>query len=207
MFNKSIKDTATPPAGGPTPGGAPAASPTPAPAPAPAPNLSQNQTQNMPMESRRPTQVTASVLGSDLVIKGGIEGRGEIQLQGRAWGDVKVERLVVGDAAELEGSVDAVVVEVRGRVAGSITARQVRLLPSARVEGDITYEQLAIELGAQFEGRCIRSKAKAAAAPLPAPAANAAAPADEFSDEAFGAKPAAEAKPAEPQKPEPAKAG
>jgi cytoskeletal protein CcmA (bactofilin family) len=168
MFNKSIKDTALPPAGGATPGG-------PAPVTA-APNLSQNAAP----DARRERQVTASVLGSDLVIKGGIEGRGEIQLQGRAWGDVKVERLVVGDAAELEGSVDAVVVEVRGRVAGSITARQVRLLPSARVEGDITYEQLAIELGAQFEGRCIRNKTAAAAAPLPLPS-----PAEEFSDEEF----------------------
>ena len=177
MFNKSIKDTALPPAGGATPGG-----PTP-PAPAPAPDLSQN-TMNQP---RRTNQVTASVLGSDVVIKGGLEGRGEIQLQGRAWGDVKVERLIVGDAAELEGSVDAVMVEVRGRVAGSITARQVRLLPTARVEGDITYEQLAIELGAQFEGRCIRTKSAAPPLPLPKPA-------DEFSDEEFGA-PAAETEP------------
>ena len=174
MFNKSIRDTALPPAGGAAPGG------TVTPAPTPGQDLSQNAYD----QTRRTGQVTASVLGSDLVIKGGIEGRGEIQLQGRAWGDVKVERLVVGDAAELEGSVDAVVVEVRGRVAGSITARQVRLLPTARVEGDITYEQLAIELGAQFEGRCIRNKTAAAPLPLPSPE-------DNFSDEAFGAEPAA----------------
>jgi cytoskeletal protein CcmA (bactofilin family) len=206
MFNKSIKDTAPPPAGGPTPGGQ---APQP-PAPAPAQSADAGQNQAAQQQQRRPNQVTASVLGSDLVIKGGIEGRGEIQLQGRAWGDVKVERLIVGDAAELEGSVDAVMVEVRGRVAGSINARQVRLLPTAKVEGDITYEQLAIELGAQFEGRCIRQKA--AAPSLPKPAAAAAAtpastpPADEFSDEAFGAPvgsgapaasgPAPEAKPA-----------
>ena len=206
MFNKSIKDTALPPAGGPPSGGA---APQPA-APAPAQGPDAGQTA-MNQQQRRPP-VTASVLGSDLVIKGGIEGRGEIQLQGRAWGDVKVERLIVGDAAELEGSVDAVMVEVRGRVAGSITARQVRLLPTAKVEGDITYEQLAIELGAQFEGRCIRNKS--AAAPLPLPKAEAPAAAtsgDEFSDEAFGAPPAAETKPAQPaqgqQPAQPAKAG
>jgi cytoskeletal protein CcmA (bactofilin family) len=49
-------------------------------------------------------------------------------------------------------------VEVRGRVTGSIAARQVKLLPSAKVEGDITYEQLSIDNGAHFEGRCIKSK-------------------------------------------------
>jgi cytoskeletal protein CcmA (bactofilin family) len=136
--------------------------------------------------------MTASVLGSDLVIKGGIEGSGEIQLQGRAWGDVKVDRLIVGDTAELEGSVDAVVVEVRGRVAGSINARQVRLLPSARVEGDITYEQISIELGAQYEGRCIRSKTTTPS-PLPLPA-----PEHEFSDAEFGAEPLSQAAEREP---------
>jgi cytoskeletal protein CcmA (bactofilin family) len=117
-------------------------------------------------QTRKPAERAASVLGADLVIKGGIEGRGEIQLQGRAWGDVKVERLVVGEQAELEGAVEAASVEVRGRVMGSITARQVRLAPSARVEGDITYEQLAIEMGAQFEGKCIRTKATAQTAPI-----------------------------------------
>jgi len=120
-------------------------------------------------ERRRVDQPAASVIASDLLIKGGIEGRGEIQLQGKAWGDVKVERLMVGESAMLEGSVEAVVVEVRGKVTGSITARQVRLLSSARVEGDITYEQLSIENGAHFEGRCIKSKTESKG-PLPAPA-------------------------------------
>jgi cytoskeletal protein CcmA (bactofilin family) len=112
----------------------------------------------------------ASVIAPDLLIKGGIEGRGEIQLQGKAWGDVKVERLMVGEAATLEGSVEAVVVEVRGRVTGSISARQVKLHPSAKVEGDITYEQLSIDNGAFFEGRCIKSKGDAPGAAAAAPA-------------------------------------
>jgi cytoskeletal protein CcmA (bactofilin family) len=104
----------------------------------------------------------ASVIAPDLLIKGGIEGRGEIQLQGKAWGDVKVERLMVGEAATLEGSVEAIVVEVRGHVTGSISARQVKLHPSAKVEGDITYDQLSIDNGAFFEGRCIKNKGDAA---------------------------------------------
>ena len=150
MFSKPSKDTSFAPLG-------PVSEPQPAPRPEPQP-------------PRRTTpERTASVIGSDLLIKGGIEGRGEIQLQGRAWGDVKVERLIVGDTAHLEGSIDAAYVEVRGHVVGAITARQVRLFPSARVEGDITYEQLAIEMGAQFEGRCVQNRATNQTLPLPAP--------------------------------------
>ena len=165
MFNKAAKD---PGAGAPRPV-EPAPQPTFSPPPA-------NQTRKQP-------ERIASVLGADLVIKGGIEGRGEIQLQGRAWGDVKVDRLVVGEAAELEGAIEAASVEVRGRVIGSITARQVRLMPTARVEGDITYELMQIEQGAQFEGKCIRTKATAAAVvAAPSAAAAPAAPSepDEF---------------------------
>lgn len=114
----------------------------------------------------------SSVLGPDLNIRGGIEGRGEIQLQGRAWGDVKVERLIVAEPAELEGSVAANVVEVRGRVKGAIEAHSVRLLASARVEGDITYETLEIEAGAQFEGRCVRAASSQAKPEVPPPAAS-----------------------------------
>ena len=106
----------------------------------------------------------ASVIGPALAIRGGSEGRGTIHLQGRAWGDVKVENLMVGEAAALEGSVIAAIVEVRGRVTGSIDALNVRLLPSAQVDGDITYETLHIEPGASFEGRCIKTKPVAAAA-------------------------------------------
>ena len=167
MFNKPSRDGGSPAPQSHNPTPQQAYTPPPAaPAPAGAP-------------ARKPPERAASVLGADLVIKGGIEGRGEIQLQGRAWGDVKVERLVVGEAAELEGAVEAASVEVRGRVMGSITARQVRLMPSARVEGDITYEQLSIEMGAQFEGKCIRNKSTASALPLPAPTQTAAT-ADEF---------------------------
>jgi cytoskeletal protein CcmA (bactofilin family) len=104
------------------------------------------------------------MLGADLLIKGGIEGRGDIQLHGRAWGDVKVERLLVAETAELEGSVEAVVVEVRGRVLGPINARYVKLSRGCQVQGDVTYESLAIEEGAQFEGACKLSKAARAAA-------------------------------------------
>jgi cytoskeletal protein CcmA (bactofilin family) len=108
-----------------------------------------------------------SVLGSDLVIRGGIEGAAEVQLYGRTFGDVAVERLLVGESAELEGAVDAVVVEVRGRVIGPITARQVVLMPSARVEGDITYDVLHIQEGALIEGRCTRVKSRPAATARP----------------------------------------
>ena len=49
-------------------------------------------------------------------------------------------------------------VEVRGHVVGTVTAKQIRLYAGAHVEGDITHEQLAIEIGASFQGRSLKFK-------------------------------------------------
>ena len=67
-----------------------------------------------------------------------------------------VARLAIGETGRIEGSVQADVVEVRGRVTGAITAKQVRLYASAHVDGDITHEQLTMEAGAYFQGRSLR---------------------------------------------------
>jgi hypothetical protein len=129
MFKQTPKDLPSPqPGDAPKLDAAPEAQPTtPAPQPAPTPPIIPAAAAPAPTSSTpisggtafssaapaRPAgSAAASIIAPDLLIKGGIEGRGEIQLQGKAWGDVKVERLMVGEAATLEGSVEAIVVEV-----------------------------------------------------------------------------------------------
>ncbi len=51
---------------------------------------------------------------------------------------------------------------------GSVSAKQVRLYGTAVVDGDITHEQLAMESGAQFQGRSLKFQ-------RPAPTASASA--------------------------------
>jgi cytoskeletal protein CcmA (bactofilin family) len=115
----------------------------------------------------------ASLLAQNLVVEGSIQSDSEVQIDGLVRGDVRVEKLAIGETGRVEGQVTAEVVEVRGRVVGGIMAKQVRLYGAASVEGDITAEQLAIEPGASFEGRSIKLQrqkpAAAAAAPAPPP--------------------------------------
>jgi len=54
------------------------------------------------------------------------------------------------------GTVAAERVIVRGRIAGVIRGATVTLQSSSRVEGDIHHMSLAIEQGAEFDGRCRR---------------------------------------------------
>ena len=117
-----------------------------------------------------------SSFGAGLIIEGNITGAGDLVLEGTVHGDVKVSHLTVGESGNIEGKVEADTVEVRGRVVGSIKGTQVKLQATAYVEGDITHEQLAIDVGAYFQGRCLQTRpapgASAAVAPInAAPAA------------------------------------
>ncbi|HRD26823.1 MAG TPA: polymer-forming cytoskeletal protein [Caulobacter sp.] len=134
MFSKQTK---TPP------------KPTAASAPAPAP------TPQAPEPPKARPKV-ASLISDGITIEGGVVGDGELQIDGVVRGDVRVGRLTVGDTGHIEGSVYAEAAEVRGRVIGSVTAKQVRLYGTAYVDGDITHEQLAMETGAFFQGRSLK---------------------------------------------------
>jgi cytoskeletal protein CcmA (bactofilin family) len=105
-----------------------------------------------------------------MVLEGDISGGGEIQVEGTIKGDVRVEHVTVGDGGAVEGGIYAEIVEVRGKVSGSITAKQVRLYGACHVDGDITHEQLAMETGAFFQGRSLRLQRPAASTATVAPA-------------------------------------
>ena len=71
-------------------------------------------------------------------------------------GDIVIGHLSIGETGCVKGAITAASIEVRGRVVGSITARMVRLVATARVEGDMTLEHFEAEKGASFEGRCMK---------------------------------------------------
>lgn len=118
---------------------------------------------------RRAPPKVASLLSADLVIEGAVTGEGELQIDGVVRGDVRVGRLTVGETGHIDGAIHAEAVEVRGRVVGSITSKQVRLYGTSYVDGDITHEQLAMETGAFFQGRSLKFQ-RPAPVPVPAPA-------------------------------------
>ncbi|ALL13497.1 bactofilin family protein [Caulobacter henricii] len=119
---------------------------------------------------RKVAPKVASLISADITIEGGVTGDGELQIDGVVRGDVRVGRLTVGETGHVEGSVYAEAVEVRGRVVGAITSKQVRLYGTSYIDGDITHEQLAMETGAFFQGRSLKFQRPAhQPAPVPTP--------------------------------------
>jgi cytoskeletal protein CcmA (bactofilin family) len=113
---------------------------------------------------------TASLLAADLTFEGNLIGSGDLHIDGTVRGDVKVGRLTVGETGNVEGGIQADYVEVRGRVVGAVSGKQVKLMGTAFVDGDISHEQLSIDVGAYFQGRCLQSRKSEAAPSVSAPA-------------------------------------
>lgn len=130
-----------------------------------------------PAPSAAPSARGLSTLSSDLQFEGNVTGTGDLQIDGQIRGDVRVGRLIVGETGAIEGNVSADYIEVRGRIVGGVAGKQVKLISTAYVDGDITAEQLSIDIGAYFQGRCIQGRRDAPAA---APAPQAAAPQPTF---------------------------
>jgi len=148
---------------------------------APSTAMSQTMTPLMqdtplPMPSAAPVPPArpkpASMIAQGVTIRGDVLGDGELHLDCVVVGDIRVGKLILGPNARVEGAVAAQAIEVHGHVKGAVTAQAVRLFGTSRVEGDITHEQLAMETGADFEGRSLKFQRQAVAAPqAPAPAA------------------------------------
>lgn len=139
----------------PAPGGSPAAAPRVAAAPAPSSSSSRG----------------LSTLSADLQFDGNISGAGDLQIDGSIKGDVRVGRLIVGETGAVEGNVSADYVEVRGRIVGAVAGKQIKLIATAYVDGDITAEQLSIDIGAYFQGRVLQGRREAPPAATPRAAA------------------------------------
>lgn len=152
--------------------------------------------------SQSPSPVVSSrglsTLSSDLQFEGSVSGAGDLQVDGSVKGDIRVGRLIVGETGAVEGNVTADYLEVRGRIVGSVTGKQVKLVSTAYVDGDINAEQLSIDIGAYFQGRVLQSRREAPVA-APAPAAARPTPAPAPAADAFSAPPRpAEEKPVIP---------
>jgi len=100
-----------------------------------------------------------SVISNDLKIIGQglkIISQGTLQVDGEVEGDVAGSEVIIGEQGKVTGTVAAERVIVRGKISGVIRGMTVALQASARVEGDIHHMSLAIEQGAEFDGRCRR---------------------------------------------------
>lgn len=96
-----------------------------------------------------------AVIGRTTRVRGRVSGDGDLMVEGSVEGDISLQGdLVVGEGARAASNVDAGAVTVRGELEGDVNARGVvRIESSAKVRGDMHGESIAIEEGAEYQGR------------------------------------------------------
>jgi cytoskeletal protein CcmA (bactofilin family) len=101
------------------------------------------------------TEPRESVIATDLLIEGKIEGSGHVRIAGRFKGDVKVDgNLTLEKGAQLHGQVQAGVVIVAGELHGNIdSAKRVELQEGGVINGDVKAGSLTVAAGSRMRGQ------------------------------------------------------
>jgi cytoskeletal protein CcmA (bactofilin family) len=110
-----------------------------------------------------------------VVIRGDVEFSGGLYVEGTILGKVIASEgaanatLTLAEQGHIEGEIRAHVVVVSGRLDGDVHATErVELTPTARVTGNIHYQVVEMNAGAQLTGRLIHGTGQMAALPPPA---------------------------------------
>ncbi|MCY4031847.1 MAG: polymer-forming cytoskeletal protein [Hyphomicrobiales bacterium] len=97
-----------------------------------------------------------SLISADLCITGDVVSNGEVHIEGKIEGVIRVKHLTIGEKAQIIGSVTGNDVVISGRVSGDVRANKLHLGKNANVEGDLEHNSLSMEAGATLEGKCHR---------------------------------------------------
>ena len=132
------------------------------------------------------TATTKNILNTDVEIKGNLKFTGELTFEGKLEGEINTDgTLHLGDAAVVNGNINAGSVIVRGKINGNIVAKdKIEIKAKTELFGDIRSTKLAIEEGVTFVGKTEVNPNKVApsapsaprSTPPPAPASSSAAP-------------------------------
>ena len=97
-----------------------------------------------------------NLIGVGTTIVGDVTSSGDIRIDGSLSGSVNTKgKVVVGTTGMVEGNVNASNADVSGELNGAISVSELLSLKStAKLDGDIIANKLAIEPGASFTGSC-----------------------------------------------------
>ncbi len=99
-------------------------------------------------------QEISTIIGAGYIFTGELTGSSIIRIEGKIIGNVHVESgVVLGENGEIEGDIHTKSAIIYGAVSGNVHADQLEIKKTGRIAGDITTNNLEIELGAQYNGR------------------------------------------------------
>ncbi|WP_045737659.1 polymer-forming cytoskeletal protein [Xanthomonas sp. MUS 060] len=107
--------------------------------------------------------VVDTLIGAQVVIRGDLMFSGGLYVEGRILGKVIAEEgvpamLTLSEHGSIEGEIRAPVVVINGQMIGDVHATErVELAPKARVQGNVHYQVVEMNAGAQLTGCLIHA--------------------------------------------------
>lgn len=99
-----------------------------------------------------------SFIGPEMSVTGDIDAGGDLHVDGKILGDVRCASLTLGESGEIRGNIVAETARLAGLVDGAVEAGTLTLDHNARITGDVLYEMLSVNSGADVEGRFKRRR-------------------------------------------------
>ena len=97
-----------------------------------------------------------NIIGEGSILTGNLNSSGNIRLEGKVKGDItSSSKVACGETSIVDGNVTADNAEIAGKVTGKVNVNDLLILKSsAKIQGDISTNNLVIESGATFNGAC-----------------------------------------------------
>ena len=93
-----------------------------------------------------------SVILNHTILKGQLNDKDSVSIDGTFIGDIKAEEIIVKDLGNINGNLNANTnIEVNGEVIGDLSSDKIHLTSSAKVRGKLSHKNLAVDEGAQLE--------------------------------------------------------
>jgi len=95
---------------------------------------------------------TPTIISKDLKIQGELYSGGIIEIQGSINGTINGNSVILREDGTVTGAVFAENFNIRGRFEGNIKAKFISISSKAKVRGEVEYETLSVEDGANIDG-------------------------------------------------------
>ncbi|TAG03893.1 MAG: polymer-forming cytoskeletal protein [Betaproteobacteria bacterium] len=119
-------------------------------------------------KSHVPQKQIDSLIGASTTIRGDIDFVGGLRVDGKVQGHIHchndgVATLVISEKAQVDGEIRVSHVVIDGTVNGPVYATEyLELLPNAKINGDVSYKTLEMQVGAVVDGRLLHIQSERA---------------------------------------------
>lgn len=120
------------------------------------------------------TTNVSTIIGEGTVIQGDIIYAGGLHIDGRVEGNVSAEvgsttTLTLSKLGSIHGCVNVPTVVIDGEVQGDVTASErVQLIANSRITGNVQYNLIEMEVGAEVNGQLVRQQSEGTIATISA---------------------------------------